>query len=106
MEFYYNQMEYVMPGDSSVALSEILAALGMSGEVTETAVSDDSLFSVSNESGKWFLTVFSDDPCQFFFTVIIHNIRCGDSCVSVHSHIERCIVPVGKTSLGVVKLIR
>ena len=69
-----NQIEYVMPGDSSVALSEILAALGMSGEVTEAAVSDDSLFSVSDESGQWLLTAHRPFSTTEWMQVTINGV--------------------------------
>ena len=49
VEFSYNDIEYVMKGDTSVALSEILQKVGLSGKVTAASVSDESLFSVSNE---------------------------------------------------------
>ncbi|MBQ6347745.1 MAG: InlB B-repeat-containing protein, partial [Clostridia bacterium] len=56
VEFTYNKLEYVLPGNTSVAMSEILSALGLSGEVTAVEVSDTSLFSASDESGEWVVT--------------------------------------------------
>ena len=56
MEFTWDGKQYVMAGDSSVALSEILAALGLTGEVTEVTVSKSALFSASNETGEWIVT--------------------------------------------------
>ncbi len=58
VEFYYNHKEYVLAGDSSVALSEILSAVGLTGEVTAVEVSDDTLFSASDESGEWVVTTY------------------------------------------------
>ncbi len=56
VEFGYKGLEYVLPGDSSVAMSEILATLGLSGEVTAVEISDTSLFSARNETGEWIVT--------------------------------------------------
>ena len=56
VEFTYNDLQYVMPGDSEVKLSEILDAVGLSGEVTEVSVSDSSLFSAEKkDGGEWFV---------------------------------------------------
>ena len=40
VEFTYNTLEYVLPGDSSVPMSEILSTLGLAGEVEAVAISD------------------------------------------------------------------
>jgi len=56
VEFTYNNLEYVMQGDTSVALSEILEKVGLTGAVEAVAVSDESLFSASNEGGEWRVT--------------------------------------------------
>ena len=56
VEFTYNGLEYVLPGNTSISLDEILKTLGLSGEVTAAEVSDESLFSVSEESGEWIVT--------------------------------------------------
>ena len=56
VEFTWNGNQHVMAGDSSVRLSEIMDTVGLTGQVTDAAVSDDSLFSVSNETGEWIVT--------------------------------------------------
>jgi len=53
VEFTYNNLEYVLSGGESVALSEILSALGLNGEAEAVSVSDASLFSASNATGAW-----------------------------------------------------
>ena len=55
VEFTYNNLEYVLSGGKSVALSEILSALGLSGEAEAVSVSDASLFSASNATGAWMI---------------------------------------------------
>ena len=74
VEFYYNEKDYVLEGDSSVALSEILAAVGLSGEATDVAVSDESLFSASDETGEWVLTARQAFDTAEWMTVTINGI--------------------------------
>ena len=65
VEFTYNEKQYVMQGDSSVALTDILSYVGITkadgnaatdSDITAVSVSDESLFSASNESGEWIVT--------------------------------------------------
>ncbi|MBQ9200701.1 MAG: hypothetical protein IJ141_11040, partial [Lachnospiraceae bacterium] len=65
VEFTYNEKQYVMEGDSSVALTDILSYVGITkadgnaatdSDITAVSVSDESLFSASNESGEWIVT--------------------------------------------------
>lgn len=74
VEFYYNMKEYVLEGDSSVALSEILAAVGLSGEATDVAVSDESLFSASDETGEWVVTAHQAFDTAEWMKVTINGI--------------------------------
>ena len=55
VEFTYNSLEYVLEGDSTVALSYILDTVGLQGEATDVTVSDESLFYAYNESGVWYI---------------------------------------------------
>ena len=76
VEFTYDNKQYVLPGDSEVALSEILDTVGLTGEVSDVEVSDESLFSakkcktaedgntpkkdedgnvIEDENGTWFV---------------------------------------------------
>ncbi len=64
VEFTYNDLQYVLNGDESVALSEILSKVGLLGEATDVKVSNSELFSASKENGKWVITshkAFSSD---------------------------------------------
>ena len=74
VEFTYNTLEYVLQGDSSVALSEILAAVGLTGEVTDVAVSDAGLFSASNETGEWIVTAHQAFDTNEWMQVTIGGI--------------------------------
>ena len=65
VEFTYDEKQYVMEGDTSVALTDILSYVGITkadgsvatnSDITSVSVSDESLFSASNESGEWIVT--------------------------------------------------
>lgn len=65
VEFTYGEKQYVLPGDESVALTEILAYVGITNKngsaatdesITSAAGSDDSLFTVEKENGIWIAT--------------------------------------------------
>ena len=65
VEFTYKEKQYVMEGDSSVELTDILSYVGITkadgnaatdSDITAVSVSDESLFSASNESGEWIVT--------------------------------------------------
>lgn len=56
VEFTYGKMQYVMQGDSTVTLREIMDYVGLVGEPTAVEVSNPELFSASNETGEWLVT--------------------------------------------------
>lgn len=53
VEFTYNDLMYVMPGDSMVRLSEILAYLGIEGNIVSASSSNEALFTVSIYRDEW-----------------------------------------------------
>ena len=56
VEFTYNDLQYVMEGDSTVALADILATVGLSGEPSAVSVSDPELLSAEEADGAWTVT--------------------------------------------------
>ena len=58
VEFTYNELQYVLSGDSSVKLSKILKTLAIEGTVTDAEVSDETLFTVERdtEGDDWTVT--------------------------------------------------
>lgn len=65
VEFTYGEKEYVLPGDTSVKLTDILSCVGITnadgGAATDSSItaatgSDDSLFTVKKENGVWMAT--------------------------------------------------
>ena len=57
VEFTYNDLQYVLQGGQSVALSEILEAVGLFGDPSAAVSSDPDLFDVEKKDGV--LTVIS-----------------------------------------------
>ncbi len=56
VEFTYGELTYVMNGDSTIKLSDILSSVGLTGEASSVECSDTSLFSASDESGEWIIS--------------------------------------------------
>jgi len=56
VEFTYGEKQYVMDGDTTVTLRDILDYVGISGEASAVEVSDSSLFSASEDNGEWKVT--------------------------------------------------
>ena len=56
VEFTYDEKQYVMNGDTTIPLSDILDYVGLVGEVSAVYISNEELFSASNESGEWMIT--------------------------------------------------
>lgn len=56
VEFGYDDMQYVLAGDASVSLSEILATVGLSGTALSAVSSNPELFAISGEAGNLVVT--------------------------------------------------
>ena len=75
VEFTYDEKQYVMNGDTTVALSDILDYVGLTGEVSAVSVSDESLFSASNESGEWMVTAHQAFSTNEWMKVTIDGVE-------------------------------
>nr|MCR5790201.1 hypothetical protein [Lachnospiraceae bacterium] len=74
VEFTYHDLQYVMPGDSEVALSEILNKVSLTGEVTKVEVSSPELFSAhKNDSGEWIVTAHKAFSSEEWMKVTIND---------------------------------
>ena len=71
VEFTYGEKTYELPGKGSADLSDILAELGLTGEITAAAFSDPALLSVKQEDGAWTVTSLGpfDTTEQLWITV-------------------------------------
>ena len=74
VEFTYNNLQYVLNGDSSIALSEILDKVGLTGEVSAVEVSDESLFSADKETGEWIITAHQAFSTEEWMKVTINDV--------------------------------
>ena len=84
VEFTYNNMQYVLAGDSQIDLSEILAKVGLSGEVTAVSVSNSALFSATkNADNQWLITAHRAFDTKEWMKVtingVVHEIAVTDS---------------------------
>ena len=53
VEYICDSLRYVLSDGSETALSDVLQAVGLTGESETVQVSDPALFSVSDETGEW-----------------------------------------------------
>lgn len=75
VEFTYGNMQYVLAGDSTIDLSEILAKVGLSGEVTAVSVSNSALFSATkNADNKWMITAHRAFDTKEWMKVTIKDV--------------------------------
>ena len=74
VEFTYNNLTYVLNGDSTVPLSEIMDYVGLSGEVTGVEVSDETLFMASEETGEWQVSALQPFSTDEWMKVTVDNI--------------------------------
>ena len=74
VEFTYEKKQYVLPGDQSVPLSEILKEVGLVGEVTDVQCSNTKLFSASRETGEWVVTTHQAFSSTEWMKVTINGL--------------------------------
>lgn len=75
VEFTYAEKQYVMNGDTTIALSEILDYVGLSGTVSAVSVSAPELFSASNETGEWLVTAHQAFSSTEWMKVVIDGVE-------------------------------
>ena len=84
VEFTYYEKQYVMEGDSTVALADILSFVGITGtdgnvakdsDITSVSVSDESLFTASNTSGKWMVTAHQAFHTNEWMKVTVDGVK-------------------------------
>ena len=74
VEFTYESRTYVMQGDTSVSLDEILAFVGLTGTIISAESSDPDLFSTSEEDGEWTVTAHKAFASEEELTVTIEEV--------------------------------
>ena len=71
VEFTYNDLQYVMNGDTTVALADILSTVGLQGTVTNAVSDAPQFFSVVNTEDGWIVTANEafDTPQKLTVTI-------------------------------------
>ena len=94
VEFTAGEKQYVLGGDTSIGLDDILGELGISGTVTEASSSNDSLFSVvADENGKWTVSANNAFSTTHSLTVVVD----GQTYEIVVTDDNVCVVKNGST---------
>ncbi|MBR1816486.1 MAG: InlB B-repeat-containing protein [Lachnospiraceae bacterium] len=84
VEFTYGDLQYVMQGDSEVALIDILSFVGITkadgsvatdSDIITVSVSDESLFSATNESGEWMVTAYQAFSTDEWMKVTVDGVE-------------------------------
>ena len=87
VEFTYNGAQYVLQGNQSAPLTEVLAYIGLDGEITDASVSAPELFSVSNAGGEWIVTARQPFTSEEWLRVTVggreHEIVVTDDIVGL-----------------------
>ncbi|MBR0229790.1 MAG: hypothetical protein IJL94_00195, partial [Erysipelotrichaceae bacterium] len=74
VEFTYHELQYVMEGDTTISLREVLDVIGLEGEVSAVECSNEELFSASMEDGEWFVTAHQAFTSEEWMKVNIHGV--------------------------------
>lgn len=74
VEFTYHELQYVMEGDSTISLNEILNTLGLEGEVSDVECSNEELFSVSKDGDDWIVTAHQAFTSEEWMKVTINEV--------------------------------
>ncbi len=74
VEFTYHELQYVMEGDSTINLNEILNTIGLEGEVSDVECSNEELFSVSKDGDDWTVTAHQAFDSEEWMDIIINGI--------------------------------
>lgn len=71
VEFTYNGVQYVLKGNTEVALSEVLEYIGIHGTVTEAYSSDENLFKVFYVRNNWRVAAVNPFTSLETLTVVV-----------------------------------
>ena len=75
VEFTYGDLQYVMQGDTTIPLTDILDLVGLTGSVGNVVVSNESLFSASCDNGIWSVTAHQAFTSEEWMRVTIDGIE-------------------------------
>ncbi len=72
--FTYSDLQYILPGYKTVALSEILTSIGLTGEVTAVEISDTSLFEANKLDNEWKVTALQAFSSKEWMKLTINDV--------------------------------
>lgn len=75
VEFTYSTRQYVLEGDSEVALNTVLESIGLTGAVSDVTVSDDTLFDALNRDGQWVVVAKQAFTTDEWMKVVLDGIE-------------------------------
>lgn len=76
VEFTYHTLQYVLKGGTSTPLSDILNAVGLTGEATAVSVSNPELFSAAqDQTGVWVVTSLLPFDSEEWLKVTISGVE-------------------------------
>lgn len=76
VEFTYNNLQYVLEGDSTILLSDILNHLGLTGTVENVEVSNSELFNAyKNDEGVWLIEALQAFTSNEWMKVTIDGVE-------------------------------
>ena len=75
VEFTYGSLQYVLAGNGSVKLADILKSVGLKGEPQAATTSNPELFSVTKGSGEWVVTAHQAFDTKEWLKVTIAGVE-------------------------------
>ena len=75
VEFTYNNLQYVMEGDTEILLQTILDYVGLTGIVTDVAVSNSELFSAEQREESWVIISHQPFTTEEWLKVTIDGVE-------------------------------
>ncbi|SDH25631.1 hypothetical protein SAMN05421493_10133 [Pseudobutyrivibrio sp. 49] len=109
VEFTYNGLQYVLEGDTSVYLKDILATLGIYGEITEAYSSAPELFNVVYLRNDWIVNSVNPFSSLEKLTTVVdgttYEIEVTDAQNGVDSPIQPDSDKTGKSASDLVKSV-
>lgn len=75
VEFTYGDLQYVMEGDTTIPLADILDYVGLTGEVTDVTVSAPELFAAYQDDGVWYVEALEAFQTQEWMKVVIGGVE-------------------------------
>ena len=75
VEFTYGDLQYVMEGDTTIPLADILDYVGLTGEVTDVTVSAPELFNAFLDDGVWYVEALEAFQTQEWMKVVIGGVE-------------------------------